>query len=65
MTSGVKDETTVPSDRIAARMDVGARSTVNCEIRVPTQVLPKDANWRTLRAKIVSSDELTYWNLPI
>ena len=53
----VKAETTVPLDWIAARLDMGARSTVSREIGAMTKALPTDAKLERLRDEIIATDE--------
>jgi putative transposase len=52
----VKRETTVPLDWIAARMHMGARSTVSREVGALAKVLPKDKKLTRLYEQIVAAD---------
>jgi ABC-type cobalamin/Fe3+-siderophores transport system ATPase subunit len=48
----VKQQTTVPLDWIAQRLEMGARSTVSREIGAMARRLPKNPRWRKLIARI-------------
>ena len=52
----VKRETTVPLDWIAARLHMGARSTVSREVGALAKVLPKDKKLMKLYQQLVAAD---------
>lgn len=52
----VKREKTVPLDRIAARLQMGARSTVSRELGALAKVLPKDKKLTKLYEQMVADD---------
>ncbi len=52
----VKRETTVPLDWIAARLHMGARSTVSREVGALAKKLPKDKKLTKLYQQLVTDD---------